>query len=504
MRRPNILLISSDQQHFDTLGAVNPRIRTPALDRLCREGTRFDRAYCSNPTCTPSRASIITGTYPSVHGAWAIGVKTPEELPTVGATLSESGYSTALIGKAHFQPLASQPGCESLESQPTLRDLDFWRRFHGPWYGFDHVELARNHADEGHVGQHYAIWMEERGLTNWREYFDAPGAKPGSGGRKHGWDLPEEYHYSAWTAERTISFIREAAPHSAERPFFAWASFHDPHPPYLVPESWASMYDPAEMSPGALLAGEHDRNPPHFRLTQEPEPDFGAWHRPHFAHGCHSHLQEQEELKREVATYYGMVSLMDHHIGRVLDELDRQGLTEDTLVVFTSDHGHFLGQHGLTAKGPFHYEDLIRVPLIVRWPGRVPSGSRSSALQSLIDLAPSFLTAAGAPVPAVTQGVSQLEVWQGAAAAARDHAICENRHNPVMPHLRTYVDERHKLTVYREGDFGELFDLAEDPYELTNLWDEPGAASLKQRLLQRFLQATLASEPLRMPRIAPA
>ena len=165
-RPPNILLITSDQQHYDTLGVTNSRIRTLALDRLCREGTRFDRAYCPNPVCTPSRASIITGLYPSVHGAWTIGVKLPEDVPTVGGQLSEAGYQTALVGKAHFQPLASRPDSESLESQPTLRDLDFWREFRGPWYGFDSIELARNHTDESHSGQHYAIWLEEQGLTD--------------------------------------------------------------------------------------------------------------------------------------------------------------------------------------------------------------------------------------------------------------------------------------------------------------------------------------------------
>jgi arylsulfatase A-like enzyme len=174
--RPNILLITTDQQHFSALGAVNPKISTPNLDRLCRAGTRFDRAYCPNPVCTPSRASIITGQYPSHHGAWTIGVNLSEDVVTLPSLLSEAGYRTALIGKAHFQSLAPP----SLESQPTLRDLDFWRGFHGPWYGFGHIELARNHADESHVGQHYAIWMEDNGLADWRDYFQPLPAMPES------------------------------------------------------------------------------------------------------------------------------------------------------------------------------------------------------------------------------------------------------------------------------------------------------------------------------------
>ncbi len=155
--QPNILLITSDQQHWNTLGVANPRIQTPALDRLCAEGTRFERAYCNNPVCTPSRATIITGMYPAWHGAWTIGVKLAEDVPTVGDVFQRHDYATSLIGKAHFQPLASTPDQTSLECQPVLRDLDFWRGFHGPWYGFQRVEVARNHANEALVGQHYAI-----------------------------------------------------------------------------------------------------------------------------------------------------------------------------------------------------------------------------------------------------------------------------------------------------------------------------------------------------------
>src|SRR4051794_30077017 len=216
-KRPNILLITSDQQHWSTLGTINPQLETPALDRLCAEGTRFERAYCNNPVCSPSRSTIITGVYPSWHGCWTIGVKLPEDVPTVGEVFSGHGYTTTLVGKAHFQPLASTPEQTSLESQPILRDLDFWRGFHGPWYGFQRVEVARNHADESHAGQHYAIWMEEQGLANWRDYFQpwpprAPEdrAQYWKQGRRHSWELPQELHYTTWTAERTIANIEQS------------------------------------------------------------------------------------------------------------------------------------------------------------------------------------------------------------------------------------------------------------------------------------------------------
>ncbi|HET7559340.1 MAG TPA: sulfatase-like hydrolase/transferase [Limnochordia bacterium] len=501
MSRPNILLITSDQQHYSALGVDNPKLQTPALDRLAREGTRFTRAYCPNPVCSPSRSSIITGQYPSSHGCWTIGVKLPEDVPTVGAALSNAGYATGLIGKAHFQPTRTAPGSESLESMPKLRDLDFWRNFHGPFYGFDHIELARNHADEYLVGQHYAIWLEEQGLTNWPDYFQKWPPQPGPR-RRGAWELPERFHYTHWTGERTIAYLERCA--AQEQPFFCWASFHDPHPPYLVPEPWASLYDPDDMEPGVLTPGEHDRNPPHFALTQQPQPDFSAYRGEHPSHGFQSHLHDRTRLQRDMAIYYGMISFMDRAIGRILTALDRLGLAENTLVVFTTDHGHLLGQHGLIAKGAFHYEDLLRLPFLVRYPGQVPAGGTSGALQSLVDLAPTFLHAAGLAIPGAMQGVDQLAVWRGEAERARAHVLVENRHQPTQVHLRTYIDDRYKLTVYRDQPYGELFDLVADPGEINNLWDDPAAAALKARLLHAFVNAEIVREGMRMPRIAGA
>jgi arylsulfatase A-like enzyme len=501
-RTPNILLITSDQQHYDTLGVANPRISTPALDRLSAQGSRFSRAYCPNPTCTPTRASIITGQYPSTHGAWTLGTKLPEDVPTVGDALRDAGYATSLIGKAHFQPLASTPQQTSVECQPVLRDLDFWRNFHGPYYGFDHVELARNHADEFHVGQHYAIWMEEKGLSNWRDYFQSWPHDPSAPTRRHSWDLPEEFHYTTWTAERTIARIEHDV--AAGRPFFTWASFHDPHPPYLVPEPWASMYDPADMQPGTLEAGEMSRLPEHFRLTQQPNPDFSAYREEFVTHGFHTHLIDEATARKDMATYYGMISFMDQQIGRIMDTLNRLGVADDTLVVFSTDHGHFLGQHGLWHKGPFHFEDVLRVPMIVRWPGGgVPAGSVNDTLQSLVDLAPTFLRAAGQAVPVRMQGVDQMPAWTS-GTRVRDNVIVEFRHQPTHVHLRTYIDDRYKLTVYCDRDYGEMFDLQTDPLERRNLWNDPKMAELRGELFRRWINAELRREPMRQPRIAHA
>ena len=505
-RRPNILLITSDQQQDSTLGVVNPRIKTPALDRLANEGTRFTRAYCNNPVCSPSRSSIITGLYPAWHGCWTIGVNLPEDVPTVGDLFQQHGYATTLIGKAHFQGLTSDPdgpGGLSIECQPLMRDLDFWRSFHGPWYGFEHVETARNHADESHAGQHYGIWMEENGLTNWLDYF-RPWPDDGSAPRRrHSWDLPEEYHYSAWTAERSIANIERHV--ADDRPFFMWTSFHDPHPPYLVSEPWASMYDPADMQPGRYTPGEFDDMPPHYAKTQDPNADWSEYQETRFYnHGFHSHLIEDSDLRKDMAVYYGMVSLMDHHIGRILNKLDELGIADNTLVIFSTDHGHFLGDHGLIGKAGFTYEGLLRVPFLVRYPSCVPGGTVSDSLQGLIDLPETFLTAAGIPVPGLMQGVDQLDVWSGKAASARDELIIEYRHQPTAIHMRTLVTQRYKMTVYRDQPWGELFDLQDDPDELHNRFNDPAYAAIKTELLHQFVNAELKREPTRRPRIGQA
>jgi arylsulfatase A-like enzyme len=502
-RLPNILLITSDQQHWSALGSVSPKVSTPALDTLAAGGRRFDRAYCPNPTCTPSRASILTGLMPSQHGAWSLGTKLQEGIPTLPGLLGEAGFFTALVGKAHFQPLASRPGYTSIECQPILRDLDFWRGFHGPWYGFEHVETARMHAAESHVGGHYALWMEEQGLKNWRDYFESWPPDPVKAAelyRSRAWSLPEEFHYSRWTSDRTVAAMNRAG----DRPFFIWSSFHDPHPPYLVPEPWASMYDPADMEPGSLWSGEHDGNAPHFRHAAEiddpaywpkatgGEPIHGGWFQAH----------DEDRLRRDMACYYGMTSFMDREIGRILAALESSGQARDTLVIFTSDHGHFLGHHGLTAKAIHMYEDLVRVPLIVRWPGHVPTGT-SDSLQSLVDITPTVLSACDQAVPAGLAGRNQLPNWTE-GLPVREDVVIENHHGTECFHMRTLVTATHKITVYRDGDDGELFDLVADPAERRNLWHEGGARDLKMHLLHRFLQVTLRDEPVAMPKIAPA
>ena len=211
------------------------------------------------------------------------------------------------------------------------------------------MRLARNHADEAHVGQHYALWMEERGLKNWRDYYKPPTGT--NAAQKHRWEIPEEYHYNKWIAEESCSLL--AGYKEQEENFFLWSSFFDPHPPYLVPEPWDSLYSPEAITVPQLVPGEHDRNPPHFRMTQEGKSRFLPWRESGMGNTAITLICTigKRWLKILPSTRHG------HHDGQVYwpdsGSPDRLGMTQNTLVVFTTDHGHLYGQHGMIAKGSF-------------------------------------------------------------------------------------------------------------------------------------------------------
>ena len=496
----NVLLITSDQQHYMTLGINNKEIKTPNLERLAATGTNFTRAYCPNPTCTPTRASIITGQWPSQHGAYSLGTKLMESVHTVGEDFMYAGYETALIGKAHFQPLVSTDEYESLEAYPTLQDLDFWEKYDKPFYGFKTYELARNHTNEAHVGQHYALWLKEKGCDNWKDYFLKPTGNKEKSEMGLTWDIPEKYHYDTWIAERSCFYLEEYA--KQQKPFFLWSSFFDPHPDYMVPEPWAGMYDPDKITVPRAVPGEHNDSPEFIKLTQQEADGFGEYRdrAQNCLHGFHSHLQDEESLRKDIACYYGMVSMMDHYIGIILDKLEALGLMESTLIVFTTDHGHFYGQHGLIKKGPFHYEDMIKIPMIAAWKGKIPAGDTNNTFQSLVDLAPTFLSACGIGVPRTMSGLNQLESWQD-GRAVRDCAMCENNHDPNAINLRTLITHDYKLTVCQDSDFGELYDLKNDPGEIVNHWDDEDYSEIKMELYHKFITEIMKMEILPMPRI---
>lgn len=260
------------------------------------------------------------------------------------------------------------------------------------------------------------------------------------------------------------------------------------------------MYPPEELTMPDSSGMEWDSLPPHFRMTQEKNSDFSEYKESGYAiHGMNYHCQDEKKLRQYKSAYYGMVSMMDKYIGKILNKVRELDLEEDTLVVFTSDHGHFIGEHGLCAKGPFMYEELLRVPFLIKGKG-IKKGLCES-MQTLVDFAPSILEAMGIAVPRVMTGISQYPVWCGQKKLVRNHIICEHHHEPNSINLRTYVDERYKITIYQGKDYGEIYDLKNDPLEEHNLWEND---SLRAELLLKYASAELEKEVRWMPRIAHA
>lgn len=474
----NILLITSDQQRWDTIGRLNPAIETPNLDRLAERGILFDRGYTVNPVCTPSRCSILTGTYPSRHGCFHVGTTLPEDYgPTVAHRFSEAGYATSLIGKAHFQSCKDEV---SLESAPRVHDLDYFDQWQGPYFGFDHAELVIGHTSEPHAcGMHYGAWLRSQGVDLDKHFgnhhYDHYGV----------WSLPEHLHGSTWVADRTIAAVDRAK--AAGQPFFLWSSFQDPHNPYVAPEPWASMYDASDV-PEPVAAHDLSAKPDFYRTLSE-----GAFY------GDDPQLQDKawgdakirpklsaDDVQAVRAINYGMVSLMDRHIGRILDRLEADGTIDETLIVFASDHGDYLGDYGFWGKGLPAYECTQRVPFIVAHPSCANRGQTSHALQSLVDIEASCLDAVGLSPLDESQGVVQTSSWIDPTVEVRDHCLHEFRPAQGPYKQRTYIESTYKLVLYDTRDYGELYDLEADPLQERNLYDDPNYADVRKSLEDRY------------------
>lgn len=495
----NFLLITSDQQRWDTLGCNNAKIKTPNLDRLVARGMVFDRAYTTNPVCTPSRISMLTGHYPSRHGCYTIGTSLPTDYPTLPAEMSRQGYFTGLLGKGHFSSCLDP---NSFEAAPNVHQLDYFSHWDGPWYGFDRVQLCIGHSNEAHAcGMHYGAWLEQQGVD--RSLYFGKGQYTDYGP----WALPEQFHNSKWVADTTIDAIERAK--ILDKPFFLWSSFQDPHNPCVAPEPWSSMYNPDDMP---VYDSEKDQNqskPPLYELRVKEErfgsnEEFGNknWHcvRTSKAIGMDDRRKKQEIM----AQYYGMVSLMDHHIGRIMDHLERCGQLDNTVIVFTTDHGDYMGNHDLWWKGLPAYEDIQRLPYIVSHPHCQTPGARSSAIQSTLDLAPTFMSMADMRWPELVQGVNQTQSWLHAEHKNRDWAMVEFRPSQSDFMQKTFVFEKYKLVVYHRPEWGELYDMRCDPEQLNNLWSRPEYQKEKMRVMGRMLSAEMEKDGVLRTRHAPA
>jgi arylsulfatase A-like enzyme len=484
----NVLLITTDQQKATTLGAYgDPMGATPVLDRLAAAGTVFTRCRTQNPFCQPARATILTGTYPSTHGVIRNGIDLPDEAAadSLATRLAGAGCATALFGKAHFASYFPDYPTGRIES--VVDSALVSPEWHGPYFGFDHVELmtdVHNVRLAPHVGKwnwgfgpppfglHYArhLFRDGRELGMERLRLMQPEAAGRAWDHTQTWknQLPEEDHHTTWTADRAIAWLGRV-----QRPFFAWVSFADPHHPFDPPQPWCDRYRPADMLP--VLPRPHPEEfatkPPfHETWSKGFRGSYFEWANPGWA------LFSDEERLTILAAYYGMVSQIDHNVGRILAALDARGLADETLVIFTADHGDYMGDHQMILKAPIHYEALVRVPLIVRGRG-FPAGARVDDPVGTIDVAPTVLGAAGVAVPSAVQGRPLLD-------GPREHVLTEDDMIRGVLAFRTLTTRRWRITRDENDPAGgELYDLGEDPGELVNRWADPGLRSVRSDLL---------------------
>lgn len=485
----NILLIITDQMRADSLGmAGNRSARTPHLDKFAATGAISERMYCAHPLCMPSRSSIITGATPAAHRVWSNGVALDPQIPVIGDQLSESGYSTCLIGKAHFRPYGFEDGESDTDTGAVEVEYeDNWINgsipddWNGPYYGFDEAYLTLRHNDVrgGHAGRD--IEAAHPGAWKMTDSDHALEQNEWIGAWKSG--LPIDCHASEWITEKSIQYMTR----DKEAPFFLTASFPDPHHPFAPSEPFASLINPDEIELPASHGASVDSKPPHVRDYLHGKIDkhegWGA--------GADDLPSISERSWKEIlAYYYGTVAHIDDCVGRILEALDDLGLSDKTAVFFTSDHGELLGDHGLLYKGPFPYEGLYRVPFIARVPGVTQPGSRLPDLGSHIDFAPTFADLAGQNALPSYQGASMLPWLAGGDGREIVNIEFISRYFPDLESA-TVISERWKLIHYSEAPFGELYDLEADPMEMNNLWDEPAVSDIRHRLETRALDDAL-------------
>lgn len=472
-KRPNILWFTSDQQRWDTIHALgNEMIDTPNLDRLVQRGMAFTNTYCQNPICTPSRSSFMTGRYPSAINANINGaVNTPEHCELISKRLADTGYYCGLVGKLHIASAWD-------DFEPRMDD------------GFDYFKY---HLASGHFlnSDHnpYKEWLQAQGV-DWHDIFMIDDKHDYHWYRE---DAPIELRQTAWLAQEAVDFMKEHK--EDEQPWMLCVNCFDPHPPYDAPKSLVDKYLERDL-PMPVYSDEDveaDKKLKGFFFQS-------AVHAP------------DEKMRRNIASYYGMVEIIDHHLGKILDALEELQLADNTIVIYNSDHGEMLGDHGLTHKGCRFYEGITHVPLIISLPGTFQENVVCEDIIELTDIVPTILDICGLEQTNV-HGRSLLPALKGEELKPRRFVRTEYydtlEFDPCYDGLREpgemdikidddlcsyadmYFDGRYKLNVYHGTQFGQLFDMKEDPKEQNNLWDDPAYQEIKLKLLLDSYEAAV-------------
>ncbi len=438
MKRPNILLITTDQQRWDTLSLYGQSgYKTPNLDKLALNGVYFDRAYCPQAICTPARVSILSGQYPSRHGASQIGMSEAPILrtsQTLGYLMKEAGYSTGLIGKTHFVARKD----EATHIGGKSNDLEFWKIFKGPYQGFDYMRQGKEHNCNNIPSCSYRAWLDEKGVDI-DSYFWRTSDKKldyNGNGPQGQWGLAPELTQNAWITEEVISYINRSSKKS--KPWLCWASYQDPHPPYVCPEPYYSDVDMSNVNITERLDGEFDNKPPFYKKYAEENQwndgnkDFWSGNIVSCTWNTHADKNMLSPLDAK-QSYIGMVNMLDDYIGRIINQLEKIGEFENTVIIFTTDHGDFLGNHGWWEKGLPSYDDNQRIPAIISWSkGQKKKIGKTNSMFNLVDILPTCLDIAGAKIPALVQGISQLPILTSETEMLRDWALVEYQNYPKV------------------------------------------------------------------------
>ncbi len=466
--RVNILLIMTDQHRYDTLGCYgSPFCRTPNIDKIASRGVRFDMAYTCAMPCSPSRASIFTGLYPHKHGVLANDYVLNDKVSNLATELRRAGYNLAYAGKWHVD-YAKVPTEYGFEGK------DF------PGYGYPSTGTIKGLRFDGGAKQpipHYPEYLKLHGYKPPKVlesfYSDNPGAKDQEIYALQSGDVRESFEYmvTEFTLELLSKFRMERERYG--KPFFMWTNFWGPHTPCLLPEPYYSMYDPAKIP---------------------EEPSFGeTWNRKPFVQSLYERFwglssggwRSWREIK---ARYLGYVTMLDDLVGRILTGLRDLGLEEETLVVFTTDHGDMMGAHRLIEKGPFTYEQCYRLPLVAAHPLCEKTNTVCEEFVYLHDLFYTFLEMAGATPPDMPDGKSILNNILGRDESTGRDSIYSAFYSQIFPYEQRMARTRTHKLVFNRSDIGELYDLVKDPWEMQNLVDLPESRAIQEWLLERMRQ----------------
>ncbi len=479
MDKPNILLIMTDQQRFDSLGCYGSQVvPTPNLDRLAEQGVLFTNAYVTNPVCTPNRASIFTGKHLPGHGVYRLHDNLPEDEICFPYRLRQAGYETALIGKFHV----SSRLYEAKKRHP-YDGFNIYEWCHDPGLHFD---SAFNE---------YSKWLASKNSNFYKKYKHE--------GKKltH---IPRKYHMTHWVAERTINFIKQS---DKNIPFFCAMSLFDPHDPYAdYPEEMVGLINEGELNK-LVLSALPDCNMPD---VIKKETSYLSAFDP----------QTLESMIKTIRKgYYSSIALIDLEVGRVLKALEDKGIENNTLVIFTSDHGDMLGDHHLLTKGPFFYDPCVKVPMIINWPEKIKyKGQRISGLVQSQDIAATILAAANiCSEELMLDGYDIFPLVTGKKKKLREEVFCSYRdsgleqrkiidftrivgdYSKIPIHCTMIREQQYKMNVFHYIDEvnkvdGEIYDMDKDPNELKNLWNNPEYLKVKEHLMQKMINWFLKQE----------